>query len=65
MEILDAPILGTRYDTFNLWEFIWNTLPCCQVPYLLWFCSIGSILGCRAEILQLDVTDIKMECFLT
>ncbi|XP_025695185.1 uncharacterized protein [Arachis hypogaea] len=27
--------------------------------------SIGSILGCRAEILQLDVTDIKMECFLT
>ncbi|KAK7283774.1 hypothetical protein RIF29_13520 [Crotalaria pallida] len=27
--------------------------------------SIGSILGCRAEILQLDVTDIKMDCFLT
>ncbi|XP_012570847.1 uncharacterized protein [Cicer arietinum] len=27
--------------------------------------SIGSMLGCRAEILQLDVTDIKMECFLT
>ncbi|CAK8569752.1 unnamed protein product [Lathyrus sativus] len=27
--------------------------------------SIGSIFGCRAEILQLDVTDIKMECFLT
>ncbi|XP_072070278.1 uncharacterized protein [Arachis hypogaea] len=27
--------------------------------------SIGSILGCTAEILQLDVTDIKMECFLT
>uniref|UniRef100_A0A2N9FLI3 tRNA pseudouridine(55) synthase n=1 Tax=Fagus sylvatica TaxID=28930 RepID=A0A2N9FLI3_FAGSY len=27
--------------------------------------SIGSILGCRAEILQLDVTDVKMDCFLT
>ncbi|KAF1897105.1 hypothetical protein Lal_00034807 [Lupinus albus] len=27
--------------------------------------SMGSILGCRAEILQLDVTDIKMDCFLT
>ena len=27
--------------------------------------SVGSMLGCRAEILQLDVTDIKMECFLT
>lgn len=27
--------------------------------------SIGSILGCRAEILQLDVTDVKMNCFLT
>ncbi|XP_058725430.1 uncharacterized protein LOC131596706 [Vicia villosa] len=27
--------------------------------------SIGSMFGCRAEILQLDVTDIKMECFLT
>ncbi|KAK7382912.1 hypothetical protein VNO78_28576 [Psophocarpus tetragonolobus] len=27
--------------------------------------SIGSIMGCRAEILQLDVTDIKMECFQT
>ncbi|KAG8632262.1 hypothetical protein MANES_18G007801v8 [Manihot esculenta] len=26
--------------------------------------SIGSILGCRAEILQLDVTDVKMDCFL-
>ncbi|KAK2452205.1 tRNA pseudouridine synthase Pus10 [Trifolium repens] len=26
--------------------------------------SIGSMFGCRAEILQLDVTDIKMECFL-
>ncbi|CAL0303488.1 unnamed protein product [Lupinus luteus] len=26
--------------------------------------SIGSILDCRAEILQLDVTDIKMDCFL-
>ncbi|XP_058090742.1 uncharacterized protein LOC131237105 isoform X2 [Magnolia sinica] len=25
--------------------------------------SIGSILGCRAEILQLDVTDVKMDCF--
>ncbi|CAN1127521.1 tRNA pseudouridine synthase Pus10 [Linum perenne] len=25
--------------------------------------SIGSILGCRAEILQLDVTDVKMEGF--
>ncbi|KAL6011829.1 hypothetical protein ACLOJK_002295 [Asimina triloba] len=24
---------------------------------------IGSILGCRAEILQLDVTDVKMDCF--
>lgn len=28
------------------------------------FVSIGSILGCRAEILQLDVTDVKMDCFL-
>lgn len=27
--------------------------------------SIGSILGCRAEILQLDVIDVKMDCFLT
>ncbi|XP_015887395.1 uncharacterized protein LOC107422452 isoform X1 [Ziziphus jujuba] len=27
--------------------------------------SIGSILDCRAEILQLDVTDVKMDCFLT
>lgn len=27
--------------------------------------SIGSILGCRAEILRLDVTDVKMDCFLT
>ncbi|KAL5778307.1 hypothetical protein ACOSP7_011233 [Xanthoceras sorbifolium] len=26
--------------------------------------SIGSILGCRAEILQLDVTEVKMYCFL-
>lgn len=26
--------------------------------------SIGSILACRAEILQLDVTDVKMDCFL-
>ncbi|WOG97739.1 hypothetical protein DCAR_0417080 [Daucus carota subsp. sativus] len=26
--------------------------------------SIGSLLGCRAEILQLDVTDVKMDCFL-
>ncbi|XP_002510624.2 tRNA pseudouridine synthase Pus10 isoform X2 [Ricinus communis] len=26
--------------------------------------SIGSILGCRAEILQLDVTEVKMDCFL-
>ncbi|KAM7517328.1 hypothetical protein LguiA_006911 [Lonicera macranthoides] len=26
--------------------------------------SVGSILGCRAEILQLDVTDVKMDCFL-
>ncbi|KAL3340759.1 hypothetical protein AABB24_029071 [Solanum stoloniferum] len=25
--------------------------------------SIGSILGCRTEILQLDVTDVKMDCF--
>ncbi|KAJ6829124.1 putative tRNA pseudouridine synthase Pus10 [Iris pallida] len=25
--------------------------------------SIGSILGCRAEILQLDVTDVKMDFF--
>ncbi|KAL2503893.1 Pseudouridine synthase family protein [Abeliophyllum distichum] len=24
--------------------------------------SIGSIFGCRAEILQLDVTDVKMDC---
>ena len=31
----------------------------------LFLCSIGSILGCRAEILQLDVTDVKMDCFLT
>lgn len=27
--------------------------------------SIGSILGCRAEIVQLDVTDVKMDCFMT
>ncbi|XP_021284347.1 putative tRNA pseudouridine synthase Pus10 [Herrania umbratica] len=27
--------------------------------------SVGSILGCRAEILQLDVTDVKMDCFVT
>lgn len=27
--------------------------------------SVGSILGCRAEILQLDVTDVKMDCFQT
>lgn len=27
--------------------------------------SVGSILGCRAEILQLDVTDVKMDCFLS
>lgn len=33
--------------------------------FFLFFCSIGSILGCRAEILQLDVTDVKMNCFLT
>lgn len=76
MRILDAPILGMTNDAFNLWELIkrcipsfeaaLNTLPYWHVPYLLlWFCSIGSILGCRAEILQLDVTDIKMECFLT
>ncbi|KAJ9673412.1 hypothetical protein PVL29_023150 [Vitis rotundifolia] len=26
--------------------------------------SVGSILGCRAEILQLDVTEVKMDCFL-
>ncbi|ERN01249.1 hypothetical protein AMTRI_Chr03g146840 [Amborella trichopoda] len=25
--------------------------------------NLGSILGCRAEILQLDVTDVKMDCF--
>ncbi|KAL3641651.1 hypothetical protein CASFOL_012466 [Castilleja foliolosa] len=25
--------------------------------------SVGSILGCRAEIVQLDVTDVKMDCF--
>ncbi|CAN6463839.1 unnamed protein product [Victoria cruziana] len=25
--------------------------------------SMNSLLGCRAEILQLDVTDVKMECF--
>ncbi|XP_059459456.1 uncharacterized protein LOC132189009 isoform X2 [Corylus avellana] len=27
--------------------------------------SVGSILGCRAEIVQLDVTDVKMDCFQT
>ncbi|GLT99912.1 hypothetical protein SLE2022_173160 [Rubroshorea leprosula] len=27
--------------------------------------SVGSILGCRAEIMQLDVTNVKMDCFLT
>ncbi|XP_010266089.1 PREDICTED: putative tRNA pseudouridine synthase Pus10 [Nelumbo nucifera] len=27
--------------------------------------NVGSILGCRAEILQLDVTEVKMDCFLT
>lgn len=27
----------------------------------LFYYSIGSILSCRAEILQLDVTDIKMD----
>ncbi|KAL9254334.1 hypothetical protein AKJ16_DCAP03250 [Drosera capensis] len=27
--------------------------------------STGSKFGCRAEILQLDVTDVKMDCFLT
>ncbi|XP_062025079.1 uncharacterized protein LOC133741150 isoform X1 [Rosa rugosa] len=27
--------------------------------------SFGSILGTRAEILRLDVTDVKMDCFLT
>ncbi|KAL9238118.1 hypothetical protein vseg_012588 [Gypsophila vaccaria] len=27
--------------------------------------NLGSILGCRAEILQLDVTDVKMDCFLS
>ncbi|KAI4317004.1 hypothetical protein L6164_024918 [Bauhinia variegata] len=27
--------------------------------------SVGSILGCRAEIVQLDVTNVKMDCFLT
>ncbi|GMH19765.1 hypothetical protein Nepgr_021606 [Nepenthes gracilis] len=27
--------------------------------------SIGTILGCRAEIHQLDVTDVKMDCFST
>ncbi|KAI9113220.1 hypothetical protein K1719_015745 [Acacia pycnantha] len=26
--------------------------------------SMGTILGCRAEILQLDVTNVKMDCFL-
>ncbi|GFS36016.1 pseudouridine synthase family protein [Actinidia rufa] len=25
--------------------------------------SVGSLLGCRAEILLLDVTDVKMDCF--
>ncbi|XP_073023000.1 uncharacterized protein [Primulina eburnea] len=25
--------------------------------------SVGSMLGCRAEILRLDVTDVKMDCF--
>lgn len=24
-------------------------------------CSVGSILGCEAQILQLDVTDVKMD----
>lgn len=32
------------------------------IKYFGW-CSIGSILGCRAEILQLDVTDVKMDIF--
>ncbi|KAK9942823.1 hypothetical protein M0R45_008471 [Rubus argutus] len=27
--------------------------------------SFGSILGTRAEILRLDVTEVKMDCFLT
>lgn len=27
--------------------------------------NIGSILGCMAEILQLDVTDVKMDGFNT
>ncbi|KAK1578364.1 hypothetical protein Q3G72_029730 [Acer saccharum] len=33
-------------------------------PFSIDHPCIGSILGCRAEILQLDVNEIKMDCFL-
>lgn len=38
---------------------------CDPLDFILFFpvCSIGSLLGCKAEILQLDVTDVKMDYF--
>lgn len=54
LEIPSFDWLGTL-----LFMFCWSE----WLPFV--FCSIGSILTCRAEILRLDVTDVKMECFLT
>lgn len=50
--------IGDELSYRCLWKGLITPFP----PFL---CSIGSILGCRAEILQLDVTDVKMDCFLT
>jgi hypothetical protein len=45
-----------------IWKFEYSLL-ISFVAHILrsFYCSIGSILGCRAEILQLDVTDVKMD----
>lgn len=43
------------WSTYQLFNHKFTNLFVC--------CSVGSILGCRTEILQLDVTDVKMDCF--
>lgn len=56
LEIKDADVSKRLF--FVLLSILIFTYVKCDV-----YCSIGSILGCRAEILQLDVTDVKMDCF--
>ncbi|KAF5201374.1 Pseudouridine synthase family protein [Thalictrum thalictroides] len=57
---LYAELLGSNYPSLHagtyIKEFVHGDLGRTKP-------SIGSILGCRAEILQLDVTDVRMDCF--